>query len=214
VHARPRTSPAPSPDPATPGPDIRHGSRTRHEVALTFHGAGDAGLARRVLRTLGPNPVTVMAVGSWLEADPGLADAILHGGHDLGNHTYHHLAMRTLGAGQARTEIARCADVLQRLTGSPGTWFRPSGTQASTPTIRSAALRSGYGRCLSYDVDSGDWLDPGAPAIVRNVLASARPGSIVSLHLGHPGTLEALPRLLDGLSARGLRPVTVTQMLQ
>jgi hypothetical protein len=28
------------------------------------------------------------------------------------------------------------------------------------------------------------------------------------MHLGHPGTLEALPGLLDDLAARGLKPVT------
>jgi hypothetical protein len=28
------------------------------------------------------------------------------------------------------------------------------------------------------------------------------------MHLGHPGTLEALPALLDDLATRGLTPVT------
>ena len=42
---------------------------------------------------------------------------------------------------------------------------------------------------------SGSWL---------NVTA----GSVVSLHLGHPGTSEALPGLLDDLADRRLSPVT------
>jgi peptidoglycan/xylan/chitin deacetylase (PgdA/CDA1 family) len=45
------------------------------------------------------------------------------------------------------------------------------------------------------------------------VLANAHGGSIVLLHLGGYHTLEALPGILDGLAARGLRAVTLTEML-
>ena len=60
---------------------------------------------------------------------------------------------------------------------------------------------------MSYDVDSLDYTDPGPDAVVATVLGSVRPGSIVSLHLGHPGTVTALPAILRGLAGRGLRPV-------
>jgi hypothetical protein len=35
----------------------------------------------------------------------------------------------------------------------------------------------------------------------------------VSLHLGHPGTVVALPGLIADLRARGLSAVTVTDLL-
>jgi hypothetical protein len=35
----------------------------------------------------------------------------------------------------------------------------------------------------------------------------------VSLHFGHRGTIDAVPALLDHLSGRGLRPVTVGELL-
>jgi peptidoglycan/xylan/chitin deacetylase (PgdA/CDA1 family) len=195
--------------------DLLHGPRTVAAVALTFHGAGPAASTRRALTELAAASarVTVFAVGSWLEQEPSLARAILDGGHELGNHTYRHLPMRTLRPGQAVSEIARAALVLTRLVGDRGAWFRPSGTPFSTPTIRAAARRCGYPVCVSYDVDSLDWTDPGSAAIVRRVLAQARPGSIVSLHLGHPGTLDALPVILSGLAGRQVRPVTVTELV-
>jgi peptidoglycan/xylan/chitin deacetylase (PgdA/CDA1 family) len=62
-------------------------------------------------------------------------------------------------------------------------------------------------------VDSLDFQDPGAEVVVRNVLRGARGGSIVSMHLGHPGTVTAMPALLDGLRKRGLRAVTVSTLL-
>jgi hypothetical protein len=44
------------------------------------------------------------------------------------------------------------------------------------------------------------------------VLDQVRPGSIVSLHLGHPGTVTALPGIFRGLDRRGLRPATKTDL--
>ena len=156
--------------------------------------------------------MTIMAVGNWLESTPDLARAILAGGHELGNHTWSHQTMPQLSAAAATTEVQRCADVLDRLTGSPRRWFRPSGTPTSTPVIRAAATAAGYGACLSYDLDPRDYQDPGPDLVTSRVLAGAVPGSVVSLHLGHPGTVAALPALLRGLADRGLAPVTASTL--
>lgn len=184
-------------------------------MALTFHGAGSVAIAAQILAEAerAGAAVTVLAVGSWLEQEPAMAARIVDGGHDLGNHTWSHRPMRRLSAATAREEVARCDAVLRRLVGAPGRWFRPSGTPTSTPAIRAAAARAGYPFCLSYDVDSLDYTDPGSAAVVRNTLRGVRKGSIVSLHLGHQGTVRALPQIIDGLRTRRLEPVTVTQLL-
>lgn len=227
TRATPATSPAsatapPSSAPPSPSsrsvrhaPEVRHGPRTSTSVALTFHGSGEVSLAGRLLRELERRNVhgTVMAVGTWLHAEPQMARRIVDAGHDLGNHTLHHYTMPSLSAAAAFDEVAGCARVLRHTSGSHGTWFRASGTQATTPTIRRAAARAGYDRCISYDVDGLDWQDPSAATVVRAVLDGVRGGSIVSLHLGHPVTVAALPDVLDGLREMNLRPVTLTELL-
>ncbi len=200
----------------SPAADLLHGPRTRPAVALTFHGAGDPSLTRTVLRIAAEHSagLTVLAVGSWLDGNRALASAILDGGHDLGNHTWSHLPMRRLSSAEARREVSRAAALLTSLTGSRGSWFRPSGTPRSTGTIRRAAAASGYHRCLGYDVDPLDYTDPGSALVTSRVHRDAVSGSIVSLHLGHPGTVAALPAILDGLARRGLRAVTVTDLMR
>jgi len=157
--------------------------------------------------------VTVLAVGSWLGQYPQIARRVLRGGHDLGNHTMHHLDIKAMNASGTYAEIAGCARRLHALTGSIGRWFRPSQTQYSTPLIEREARKAGYQTCVSYDVDSLDYTDPGPDAVVSTVLRLTRPGSIISLHLGHPGTVTALPAIVRGLASRGLRPVTLTELL-
>jgi peptidoglycan/xylan/chitin deacetylase (PgdA/CDA1 family) len=186
------------------------------KVALTFHGNGDPALARTLLDQVerAGALISVFVVGTWLVSHPEMARRILQGKHDLGNHTMHHKPMRQLGAAEAHREVGDCAAVLRRTAGSEGRWFRASGTQQTTPVIRAAATASGYATCVSYDVDGLDWKDPDAATVRRAVLDDVKPGSIVSLHLGHPVTVEALPAILSGLSAKRLQPVTLTQLLE
>lgn len=195
--------------------EIGHGPRDRPRVALTFHGNGDPAIARAVLAAAerGGARVTVLAIGAWLDAHPELARRVLDGGHELGNHTQRHLAINNLPEAEAYAEITGCAQRLKRLTGSIGTWFRPSQARYATPLVQKLAQRAGYPHVLSYDVDSLDFTSPGAAAVIRTVTGTIRPGSVVSLHFGYADTVDAMPPLLEELARRRLRAVTTTELL-
>jgi len=205
------TSP-PKPPPTGPATELVRASSGRPQVALTFHGAGELPLARQVLELLTKRGarVSVLAVGTWLGKDA--AAVVLDNGHELGNHTWSHPALAGYSPEPMYAEIQRCRDKLVDLTGSPGAFFRQSQGQHATPRELEQAGRAGYPRVLSYDVDSLDWRDPG-PAAIRSAVAQATAGSVVSMHLGHPGTLQALPGILTDLAERGLTPVTASELM-
>lgn len=192
-----------------------HGPRTRNEVALTFHASGDPALIRELLAVFAAKrvQVTVLAVGTWLAGNARLGREIVAAGHELGNHTYRHLDINALDAAAARAEIERCRDVLRAVAGSAGSYFRQSQAPTPTPLVRKLAGAAGYPVCLSYDLDSLDYTDPG-PANVRARVAAARAGSIVSLHFGHRDTVLAMPGILADLSSRRLQPVTASRLLR
>ncbi len=232
-HASDRAAPTSSTDP-TPTSDatesttiatptvarfVDQGPTTTSQVALTFHTNGDLALAQRLLditvqRT---TPITCFIVGDWLEQHPEWANKLTSAGHELANHTYSHPDSTTLNHAQLASEIDRCRDVLARLTGRPGAFFRPSGvddgTAAPSDLILETAQESGYQTVLGFDVDPLDYKDPGARQVTARVLDTVAAGSIVSLHFGHAGTVEALPAILDGLAAKNLQPVTATRLL-
>jgi peptidoglycan/xylan/chitin deacetylase (PgdA/CDA1 family) len=74
---------------------------------------------------------------------------------------------------------------------------------------------------VGWDDSAGDWATDRADVIARRVLRKVRPGSIIDLHDGldgHPGVdrsvlVRAMPLILDGLRARGLRPVRLDALL-
>ncbi len=194
---------------------ITHGPRDRPLLALTFHGQGTPELAASVLGAAekAGARVTVLAVGSWLDAYPEMARRVLDGGHELGNHTQTHGDIGAMPQAEAAAEIEECARRLEKLTGSRGRWFRPSQTRLAGADVVRLARAAGYPHLLSYDVDPLDWTDPGPDAVRAAVAREAGPGSVVSLHLGHAGTAAALPGILDDLHRRGLRAVTTSELV-
>jgi len=74
---------------------------------------------------------------------------------------------------------------------------------------------------VTWDVSAGDFATHDAGLVARRVLDRVRPGAIIDLHDGIDGDLtadrsvltRALPMIVDGLRARGLRPVRLDVLL-
>jgi peptidoglycan/xylan/chitin deacetylase (PgdA/CDA1 family) len=214
---RPLGPPAlPPGQPATFAPHGPSGADRR--VALTFHTNGDLGIDQALLDVLDRRQVRITAfiVGNWLDAHPEWAKKLVGAGHELANHTYTHPTFANLSRAAMSGEVERCRDTLARLTGGGGSFFRPSGTDDGThappAVVQEVAAEAGYPMVLGFDVDPLDYQDPGAAAVAARTLAAVTAGSIVSLHFGHAGTVAAVPTVLDGLAARGLTPVTASQL--
>lgn len=211
-------SPAASNAPDLPS-FVSTGPRDRQQVALTFHVSGDRSQAVRLLDLLHAHGTTITAfiVGTWLDANTDMAARFRNDGHELANHTYTHPTFPSLTRAAMANEVSGCRDVLVRLAGTGGRFFRPSGTTNGTdtpsPTALDVARAAGYPTVVGFDVDPADYQDPGAKIIARRTIDAVQPGSIVSLHFGHPGTVDALPDILAALDARGLRTVDVSTLL-
>ena len=74
---------------------------------------------------------------------------------------------------------------------------------------------------VGWDVSVGDWTTSDPALVARRVLDRVRPGSIIDLHDGLDGRVDAdrtvliaaLPLILDGLAAKGLQPVRLDTLL-
>ncbi|HEY8487268.1 MAG TPA: hypothetical protein VIL11_07725, partial [Limnochordales bacterium] len=62
-------------------------------------------------------------------------------------------------------------------------------------------------------VDSLDWQNLSAEAMVQRVLAAVGPGDIVLFHNDGAHTPEAVDRLIPALRARGLQVVPISQLI-
>lgn len=191
---------------------------TRPEVGLTFDDGPDPDFTQRFLVTLGDAPATFFSLGEQARRWPALLRELTAAGHEVASHGDTHRKLTHLAPAATREELRRGRAAIVEATGTEPRFFRPAhGLFNLTAWIE--APRLGMRRTL-WSASARDWEEGATPdSIAGRILAAAEPGAILLMHDsgGWPGrparTLAAIPAILDGLRDRGLRPVTLTQLV-
>jgi len=186
-------------------------------IALTFDDGPHELYTPQILDILKEYDVkaTFFIVGKNCEKYPELAARIIDEGHEIGNHTYSHLAnIGKLDEGTLVRELLQVEDALHELRGYRPRLFRPPGGIYNVFIDRIAAQLN-YTAVL-WNVDTHDWKCPPSPKIASEVLSKVKPGYIVLMHdyvVGKSRTPDALLILLPRLLELGYRFVTVTELI-
>lgn len=190
------------------------GGRHGHLVALTFDdGPGRyTHLALRELRAAGAR-ATFFLVGDSIARFPRGADRERELAA-IGDHTMSHASLTSLSFNAAMAEVRNGRDAALGAVGAPVELFRPPYGR-HTDAIDEQVGRDGMVEVL-WDVDSAD-SRASPPADYReisaNVRRNIRAGSIVLMHENRGQTIRALRAILPALRRRGLRSVTVPELL-
>lgn len=181
-------------------------------VALTFDdgpGPYTAGVLR-VLQAWGAS-ATFFVVGNRLQYWPGLARAEARLGA-VGDHTWSHPRLTQIPHWLVWLELMRTQFEVDSQVGWKPKLFRTPYAEHS-PATDDVSLRLGLVEVF-WNVDARDDVrNARVGAIVRNVERGLRPGSIILLHDLHPWTVSALPKILRDIRLRGLRAVSVQELL-
>jgi peptidoglycan/xylan/chitin deacetylase (PgdA/CDA1 family) len=187
-------------------------------VALTFDDGPTPQWTPRVLDTLAKLavPATFFLVGSRLHQHIQLIGAARYDGHEVANHTWSHADLARLDETSALDEVRRCHDEVAAVLGRAPRLLRPPwGHVGGTTLLAADAL--GYDVVLwSLRMPERDFRS-NPTGIVGRVVDQARPGTIMLAHdTGNPDrliTIDNLPAIVKGLRAKGLRLVTVAELL-
>ncbi|MEW6307940.1 MAG: polysaccharide deacetylase family protein [Bacillota bacterium] len=185
-------------------------------VALTFDDGPHPGFTSRKVNTLLRHGAraSFFVVGRLVGRLHEVVRELVQAGQEVVNHGYNHAYLTSLGSSEVVSQLKRTAAAIEAATGQPFTpLFRPP-YGAYDPRVLTAAARAGYTHNVMWDVDPRDWRRPGVWSIVSRTLGPLAPGSIVVLHDIWEQTVHALPHILEGLSARGYRAVTVSELLE
>lgn len=143
-------------------------------------------------------------VGDNVERHPEIAKQVVEAGHQLGNHTHHHLSGWTTSRTQYLTDIARCQEALERVRPQQQPFFRPPYGRI-TPGL-SRTLSAQY-QVIMWDLLTCDYDASYAPeACLRDALRLTRPGAVVVFHDSLKASRNlryVLPRYLAELAERG-----------
>ena len=131
-----------------PGGSPILGERNR-TVESQFDYGARAGVWR-ILRAFAARklPLTVYGVGRALELNPTVARAFADAGHEVASHAWRWIDYHDVDEATERAEIARCVEVIERLTGT-----RPVGWYTGRISPNTRRLVAEHGGFL-YDSDS------------------------------------------------------------
>lgn len=185
-------------------------------VGLTFDDGPDPRVTPRVLDLLDERRVraTFFCIGRRVERHPEIVREIVRRGHRLENHTYDHPNTFAFYSPWAMArQVDHTQAILERAVGRRPAYFRaPAGIR--NPWLDGVLARRGLA-LASWTHRGYDTVTRDPRRVVRRLLKRLAVGDIILLHdgssardrHGRPVVLEALPRLLDAIAERGLRPV-------
>ena len=208
-------------NPATVAPTVKdnvvaQGSSNLPEVALTFDD-GPSMYTPQVLNILQENSVhaTFFCVGEWVQYYPGYVQQEYSAGNVVANHTWDHPDLTTLSSVDVQSQISRTSALIQQTIGVQPTLFRPP-YGAINDSVKGQVAQMNLTPVL-WSIDTEDWMRPGSDAIVNAVLNQVGNGDVILMHDGggdRSQTVAALPRIIQGLQSRGLKLVTMPQLIQ
>jgi cellulose synthase/poly-beta-1,6-N-acetylglucosamine synthase-like glycosyltransferase/spore germination protein YaaH/peptidoglycan/xylan/chitin deacetylase (PgdA/CDA1 family) len=202
-----------------------------NKIALTFDDGPDPRFTPQILGILKEKhvPATFFVTGLAANNAPDIVRRAYAEGNEIGNHTYTHSHFDEGSATQLTFELKLTERLLESFLGVKTLLFRPpygvDHQPESADEVALLPLAQGLG-CIIVGarIDPQDWgaLNGGPPppaaTIVSRVLAQAalRKGNIVLLHDSggdRSHTIEALPKIIDGLRAKGFQLVSVSELL-
>jgi peptidoglycan-N-acetylglucosamine deacetylase len=190
-------------------------------VALTFDDGPNPKTTRKVLQILarGGHKATFFVVGKKALEHADVLREIHAAGHEIGLHGHRHDRLYSLKTPKyVVADIARAQSAVEQSTGLRPTLFRPPVGYVSSRTA-AGAKRAGV-RTVAWSARGVDGLGFADPdRVYQRIERKLVDGAIVLLHDSaerddfEPASVEILPRLLEEIEERGLRTVTVSELL-
>jgi peptidoglycan/xylan/chitin deacetylase (PgdA/CDA1 family) len=183
-------------------------------IALSFDDCVDGAAMRRIIRAFraAGARTTFFCNGVNIAAHADAMRAALAAGDTIGAHTWSHKELPDYPAAVQGAEMQGDIDAWWSVArAAPTPLLRPPYGLWSEATLRAAGQR-GFAWVVLWNVDPSDYLDPPRAVLVQRVLAEARPGAIVVMHV-NANTAAAVPALIRGVRALGLEPRSIDEML-
>ena len=159
-------------------------------------------------------PATFFVVGTQVRRRPEMIRRMLGEGHEVGNHSYSHAALRKQSPESQQADLLKLDAMLRELGASPR-FVRPPFGFYDHNTIN--VVQEMDGHIVMWTVDSQDWRNS---SDLDNVLANMQlPYSgaplrgVFLFHDTHLPTVERMPEILDALTASGCRFVTLSEYI-
>lgn len=178
-------------------------------VALTFDDGPKAATTARLLDGLDQRGVnaTFFLIGAQIEENQDLVRRMAESGHQIGIHTFDHVALTELNQADFQAQVGRTRAVLTDLLG-PGSYaLRPPYGMVDSQ-VKSLAGSP----IILWSVDPEDWHERNVQREVHHIVSNVQPGDVILMHDIFPESVDAALQVIDQLHQAGYAFVTVEEL--
>lgn len=193
-------------------------ARSRREVAITIDDGPDPEVTPMVLEILSRYGVqaSFFCIGTRAVQYPQLCRAMIAAGHRVENHGQNHPTLLSMWGPQGwRAEVGEGQQTLQSITGQRPAFYRAVAGLRNLfldPVLCQQGLQLASWTRRGFDTRETD-----PQQVLDRLMRGLGPGDILLLHDGHaartangtPVIVAVLPRLIEALRERDLKPVTL-----
>ncbi len=193
------------------GPAEEDWTEERKYVAITFDDGPRRDTTSLLLDGLLERGVaaTFFVIGEQVPSNQDLLQRMKAEGHQIGNHTYSHVRLKTASDDAILEEIHKAETLIGEAVGEGSYWLRPP---YGLITAKQAELVKTP--MIYWTVDSEDWKLLDAKKVTDRVLASVGPGDVILLHDFYPTSVDAALEIIDQMLAQGYVFVTLEELFR
>lgn len=183
-------------------------------IAMTFDDGPSKEQTPRLLEMLKQRGIkaTFFVCGQCVAEYPQIAKRIVEEGHEIASHSWNHPNLIPMSESSVRDQLDRTHAAVKQATGVDMKTFRPPYGNFTQRQRNWANATYGY-KTILWDVDTLDWQHRNPAKTEAIALSHTKSGSIVLQHDIHKTTVDAMPKTLDGLLAKGFKFVTVSELI-
>lgn len=204
----PATKPAPAPaKPPAPAVPVTDCSKLKC-VALTYDDGPSSNTMDllEILQTA-KVPATFFFIGEEAEKYPYTTKRVHDAGIVIGNHTYTHPTLTSLGPNGQKEEVARASAAIAEAGGGTPTLLRPP-FDAWNSTTRKLGMP-----LILWDVDTRDWQTHSGSQTLETIQNEVHSGSIILMHDVERSSVDETPTIIAWLKKKGYTLVSVPTLL-
>ncbi|WP_256199273.1 polysaccharide deacetylase family protein [Verrucomicrobium spinosum] len=158
-----------------PPPSVKASYSTVHMtqpyVAITFDDGPHATNTPRLLDILAERNIkaTFFVVGKNVREYPAILRRIIAEGHEVGNHTWSHMALSTLTPDKVRQELSKTHDAVLQAAGYQMRLMRPP-YGATNLRVKQICFQEFHYPSIIWTVDPLDWKQPGSAIVAQHIV--------------------------------------------
>ena len=185
-------------------------TKKRPMVALTFDdGPGESTEALLDCLTKNNAKATFFMLGPQAQAYPEIVKDLKDAGMELGNHTWSHENLTTLGASGVTEEVTKTNEAIKNAAGESATVMRPPGGAYNEEVQAAIGMP-----LIMWSIDTKDWATKSEDQTYQVTVDNVKDGSVVLMHDIHEWSVNAAIRAIPELVEQGYKLVTVSELAE